>query len=208
MTTHAFTIFDAGTGAIRRMGVATDDQLQGQCGDDELIIDGHYSGVYWDVRQKQLVDIPESPGGVYRWDPQAHAWLDPRTAEDLRAMHLAAIEGERDRRITVTPIVYDGANLAADAESIERLSKKLATTGIQIARGETPPAETLVWRDADNAMHAFQDLQAYRTWLEGFALALDARGMQAFAWSWEKKAAVLALGDDLVALREFDPTAG
>ena len=77
--------------------------------------------------------------------------------------------------------------------------------GVQsVDLGQPIPAEQLVWRDADNVTHAFADLATYKAWLQGFAIALGARGTMAFAWSWQKKAQLESLSsfEDIVA---FDP---
>lgn len=198
------TVVNAAGEPLRKLHLPNEEHVEANLGEGESAVPGEcppasrWEGGQW-------VPRPAQPRKFDAWDQQAQAWVDQRTAQQLREEHKAAIEAERERRITATPIVYDGINLDADAVSIARLEKKLATTAIQLERGLSPDPASLVWRDADNALHVFGTLQAYRAWLEGFALALDERGMQAWTWSWAKKAVLEGMGDNLEALRGFDP---
>lgn len=129
--------------------------------------------------------------------PDGELTPDLARAKELRKRE---VERERDRRVAAPVIAYDGKRLDADADSIERVARKLAALDAYDKCGETMPQEMLVWRDADNITHSFADQQEYKLWLAGFAVALDARGTAAFAWSWEKKAQVDA-ADDIAALQ-------
>ena len=210
-----YTVIDQATGQIKRSGSTPFAQAHPIEVGEAMYVGAQLSArEYYFVAGEPVAYTEEErqalaarPGYTSQWDVASKAWIDMRTTEELQTRHRAAIEVERDARILAPVIVYDGKNLDADAASLDRLTKKLATTRIQSERGISPPAETLVWRDADNVTHVFADLATYRTWLDGFALALDTRGMLAFGWSWAKKAALEALGDDLEALRAFDPTA-
>lgn len=184
MTQKPFTIFDAATGAAKRYGYTTAQNWDSECQPGEVIRETIAPNAY--LSGQTLLAIPEKPSPFHTWDKVAREWTP-----DLEAAKTAkrkAIEAERDARIYAPVVVYDGKNLDADAVSLDRLAKKLTTTGIQLENGDTPDQMTLVWRDADNLTHYFVDLATYHEWLKGFALAVDARGMQAFAWSWAKKA--------------------
>lgn len=130
----------------------------------------------------------DRPSVHHRFHFPTQSWIDPRDLAALSKEKRRQIEMERDLAASAAIIVYDGKRLNGDAVSADLVAKKLATTAIQMDRGIEPPVQTLVWRDADNITHGFPNLLTYRAWLEGFALALDSRGMAAFAWSWVKKA--------------------
>jgi hypothetical protein len=97
------------------------------------------------------------------------------------------IESHRDRIIN-RQIAYEGVSLDADARSQKFIADKLAEIAAREATGADMPPELLVWRDADNQLHTFSDMPAYRQWLQGLAIAIAQRGTQAMAWSWAKKA--------------------
>jgi hypothetical protein len=148
--------------------------------------------------------MPARPSLEHDFDWATKTWQP--NVERAKAHLRTRIEGERDKRIFAPILAYDGKTLDADAASIDRLTKKLAALDAYEKRGMTMPAPMLVWRDADNITHVFATHAAYKQWLAGFAIALDLRGTQAFAWSWEKKSLVdQAL--TLEALAAIDPTA-
>lgn len=147
---------------------------------------GHWETNY--VAGGVVVPFPQRPSPSHDWDWTSKSWV-PDVAKARVAKKLD-VERERDRRITAPVIVYDSKNLDADESSIGRVANKLAALDAYEKCGQVMPAPMLVWRDADNATHSFASHQEYKLWLAGFAVALDARGTAAFAWSWEKKARV------------------
>lgn len=147
--------------------------------------------------------LPEKPVGEHDFDWVTKTWVP--NLERAKAAVKYRIEAERDERVFAPIIVYDGKNLDADAISIERLANKLAALDAYEKVGLEMPVPMLVWRDADNITHTFASHAEYKTWLAGFAVALDLRGTQAFAWSWLKKSELdgVTTVEDLLA---FDPT--
>lgn len=141
----------------------------------------------------QLVAMPPRPSAKHTFDYTTKSWRDPRTVDDLKAEKAIEIERERDARIVAPVVVYDGLNLDADARATENLTKKLTEVNSRISRGSGMPSPMLVWRDHDNVVHQFEDIAAYKDWLDGFAIALGERGTLAYAWSWQKKTALAAL---------------
>lgn len=151
-----------------------------------------------DVDTKAVCAIPPRPTSAHIWDWSTKSWLP--SLSRAQAAKRVEIERERDRRITSQVISYDGKNLDADAVSIDRLAKKLAALDAYEKLGEVMPVDMLFWRDADNVTHTFASHAQYKVWLAGLAVAIDVRGSQAFAWSWEKKAlmdAASTVGDVL-----------
>lgn len=162
------------------------------------------------VRDLRVVDglvvvqpLPPQPNQDFDFDPVLDAWVMNvvRARERLKQ----EIEQARDVHAFSSTILYDGKNLDADAVSIDRLSKKLAALDSYEKIGQTMPAPMLVWRDADNITHVFATHDEYKQWLAGFAVALDLRGTQAFAVSWQKKSELelLTTPEELLA---FIPT--
>lgn len=145
------------------------------------------------------------PSPFHGFDWTSKAWVADLAA--IRTAKRSAIEAQREARIYAPVIVYDGANLDADATSQRNITEKLNDIARREQQSDPMPAQMLMWRDADNVDHTFADQAAYRSWLNGLAIALGLRGTQAYAWSWAKKAALEALGDDVEGLLAFDTAA-
>lgn len=142
---------------------------------------------YHDTVENLPVDIPQQPSPNHRFDFVQKEWIDPRTLEEVKALKHTAIEVERDRILCGQVIVYDGMNLDADKNAKQNLQDKITATNSRISRGTPTPPQMLVWKDHDNVIRPFPDLETYKHWLEGFAIALENRGMMAWAWSWQMK---------------------
>jgi hypothetical protein len=168
----------------------------------ELAENEAVSGIAY-VQDGQL-RLAGQPPAMHAWDWQTRSWKPDFDA--AKAAMRQAIEAERERRIYARVIVYDGKNVDADAWAQRNISEKLNDIARREQEGVPMPVEMLMWRDADNVDHQFADQAAYRSWLNGLAIALGLRGTQAYAWSWGKKAQLDALGDDLEALAGFEPT--
>jgi Domain of unknown function (DUF4376) len=140
------------------------------------------------VQDGQL-HLAGEPPAMHAWDWSAKAWGPDLAA--AKAAKLREIERERDRRITAV-IAYAGANVDADERAQKNVSNKLAEIAQREALSQPMPTELLVWRDADNNMHAFATPGEYLAWLGGLAVAMAERGTLAYAWSWQAKAAAAA----------------
>jgi hypothetical protein len=201
-----YTIIDAATGLLKRYGTCPDTQFQHQCAAGELIIHGAYADdrYWWDGSVMQ--QLPPRPGLFYRFNTQAKAWEDSRSAPQVRAAQQQAIEAERVRRSCASPMAYAGLQLAADAPSADKVWKRVDAVRLQVDRGGAPQPSTLTWNDVAGQAHAFATVKAFRDFIEGFAIALDQRSSDAAAWAAGKQAALQAIGDDVAALKAFDPT--
>ena len=134
--------------------------------------------------------------------------MEGQLVPDLDAMKrrkAKLIERERDLRLSAPIIEYDGMRLDADPLSKQNLQDKITAVNARASSGKPPSAAMLVWRDADNVMHSFASLNAYRAWLDGFVIALEERGMQAWGWSWAKKDQLAAM-TTVEEVLAFDPT--
>jgi hypothetical protein len=193
------------TGQIRGTGSMTVDELPAPpAGLARVVLDELAPSLgthYW---EGALVPMPAQPSPYHVFDWPTKAWVADLAA--IRAAQRKAIEAQREALIYAPAIVYDGANLDADATSQRNITEKLNDIARREQESDPMPAPMLMWRDADNVDHTFADQAAYRSWLNGLAIALGLRGTQAYAWSWAKKAALEALGDDVAALLAFDAT--
>jgi hypothetical protein len=138
--------------------------------------------------------------------PDRHYIVDGAVLNKIISTKRAEIEAHREATIYAPVIVYDGVNLDADATSQRNITEKLNDIARREQENTPMPAQMLVWRDADNVMHTFADQAAMRSWLNGLAIAVGARGAQAYAWSWEKKSQLEAITDP-AELAAFDPAA-
>jgi hypothetical protein len=156
--------------------------------------------------EQELEAMAARPKYACRWDVSTKAWLDLRRAEDLQAAHAAAIEAERERRLYAN-IDFQGKTIQARPVDQKNLSDKQWEMQQRVALAQPLPDQLRVWRALDNTLVPFANDAAYMAWLGGLTIALATRGTMAYAWSWGKKAALVALGDDLAGLKAFDPTA-
>jgi hypothetical protein len=185
-----FTIYKQATGEIVRWGDCLEDDIDLQAQEGEGVIPGAAlpgDAFYWDGAATQK---EPRPGAEYEWDHVRKTWMG-NLAKAKVAKH-QEIEQERDRRLAAPVLVYDGKNLDAREQDIRNLEQKLATVQSRIDQGIAAPVDTLVWRDHDDQLHSFADLATYKTWLDGFAIALDERNTAAWSWSWQKKAELAA----------------
>jgi hypothetical protein len=145
---------------------------------------------YVDMVSETVQAMPPRPSPDHHWSYQDQAWQG--SVDTARQNKICAIEAERERRIYAEVIAYDGKSIDADARGQRNITEKLNDIGRREQEGVPMPTEMLMWRDADNVDHQFADQAAYRSWLNGLAIALALRGTQAYAWSWSKKAEVAA----------------
>lgn len=155
-------------------------------------------GIFFDIRMRKmnggkLENLPPRPTVDHEYDYTANAWADPRGMADLVTAKHKAIEAARDARLNEPAILYDGMLLDADAGSKQNLQDKVTAMASRIAKNKATPPQMLVWKDRENKIHAFPDVQTYKDWLDGFVIALEERGMAAWGWSWQMKDALHAL---------------
>jgi hypothetical protein len=205
--TH-YALFEPLTGKIIRSGsspTAAMAQLNAQpglemlldCG-DQVRPDRHY------IVDGAVLEVPARPSKAHRFDYASKSWQVD--VNKIISTKRAEIEAHREATIYAPVIVYDGVNLDADATSQRNITEKLNDIARREQENTPMPAQMLVWRDADNVMHTFADQAAMRSWLNGLAIAVGARGAQAYAWSWEKKSQLEAITDP-AELAAFDPAA-
>jgi hypothetical protein len=162
---------------------------------ESLLVDPTYPRD-WKVVDGVFVNSPIPPQPSEHenfWNEDTQQWEDPRDIEDLRAAKAAEIDAERDRRLTVDEMEYDGMLLDANAGAKQNLQDKITAVTSRIEKGTPTPPQMLVWRDRTGVVHSWPTLQAYKDWLNGYVIALENRGMQAWGWSWAKKDALAAL---------------
>lgn len=115
------------------------------------------------------------------------AWgVAPSSLSQAISEKTAPLEGERINR-NFLPIVYDGKRIDADAKAQKNLSDKLQGVRERIRLGIDMPVDEMVWRDADNIVHEWTDLQTYHDWLSGYTIALDGRGTRLYKSMWWHK---------------------
>lgn len=151
------------------------------------------------------VDMPAKPAPEYEFDFVTKTWAGD--VEKLRAVRHRQIETKRDERLVDPVLNYNGTLVDADAQAKQNLQDKVTATASRIANNTPTPPQMLVWKDHDNVIHPFADLPTYKAWLDGFVIALENRGMNVWAWSWQRKDALNAL-QTFEDVRLFDPVAG
>ena len=158
---------------------------------------------YHDITNGVPVDMPPKPSAHHEFNYSSKQWAPNLAHSKVRLKH--RIEAERDRRV-FAPIAYDEKVIDGFERSQRNLADKLATIRARREHGlPALPTQLRVWRDANNITHTFPSEEAYESWLVSLAVALEERGTAAYAWSWQKKAALDAI-TTVAELDEFDPT--
>ena len=156
------------------------------------------------VFEGQLLHIGPRPSLFHYPDIATRGWVGaPILARDSRKVE---IEQERARR-NFLPILADGVRLDADATAQKNLSDKLQEVRESIRLGLVMPPSLMVWKDADNHIHVFTNIQAYHDWLSIFTIAISQRGTMLYAAAWQHKAAIATL-EDIDAILGYDMTQG
>lgn len=163
--------------------------------------------------------ISSTPRGLVQndYDPRPtkyHQWNPSNFTFELvpDALNLARVdrknEIEQERRVRNTTVIsYDDKNLDGDATAQKNLADKLAGVKERLRLSVSMDPAIMVWKDADNLIHTWNDLQAYCDWLAGYVIALEDRGTRLYAAAWQHKLNLEALTtvEDILA---YDITAG
>jgi hypothetical protein len=151
-----------------------------------------------------LHNAPARPSPRHQWDWQSKSWVQNLSA--ARASKIQAIEASH-AAAAVAPIQHQGARLDADVVAQYNISAKLQEIEQRRVLGVPMPAELLVWRDTDNALHVFATPDDLASWLGHLAIAIAERGTRLYLWSWGQKALALAAQDTtaLEAVSEVSP---
>jgi hypothetical protein len=158
--------------------------LDAAVGNAVIEVEERASQYAW-VKYGAVVEPEPKPSDFHVWNPLDRVWDYP-----LQPLVDAALERiEQGRLIQNYAIIeYDGSMLDGDLKSQKNISDKITELNEATLLGIETPAETLLWRDANNVMHYFETVAAYRAWLGGLAVALAQRGTMAYVWAWQQKA--------------------
>lgn len=137
-----------------------------------------------------VVEFPPRPGKWYAFDYATRSWApDLAGAIDARK---ADVDAERQRR-NVLPITVGAITLDADLVAQRNLSDKMTEVAERIRLGIQMPAGLLLWKDYDNVVHTFADIQTYFDWMSAYTVALAERGTRLYIAGWAHKDAIAAL---------------
>lgn len=194
-----FVVYDRQTGAVDKLIPNIEGSLLNNVADDQdymgLEVTGNvdlpdYSWVdVTSTGEKVFTQAPPRPP-YHTWDWSTKSWIPDLSA--AIAARKQEIDRERDRRISL-PLTYDGKTLDADARARENLKSKLEEIKSREALNQPMPQQMLVWRDADNVTHSWPTQEAYKAWLEGFAVTMSERGTMIYSACWAHKSNVEAL---------------
>jgi hypothetical protein len=126
------------------------------------------------------------PSANYDWD--GTAWVP--NLDRAKATVKAAILAEQIR-LDNLPIVFEGVTVDGDATAKSNILGKL--TEISSAEDLGQAVSPLIWRDADNEVHTFDTIAAYKAWLQGVMVALCNRSTLLYMAAWKNGDAVALL---------------
>lgn len=182
-----FTVYSKSTGEVLFSGEGQNPEVFEN--DERAVALGVACPAGWVDAVGQHHPLPEQPSPDHVWSWETKEWTDPRTLAQFRAIKLHAIEQERDRRIGA-PVAYQGRMVDADARAQSNITNKINEILAREQVGDPMPAAMMIWRDADNLNVTFADQGEMKAWLQGLVIAITQRGTEAYAWSWQMKAAV------------------
>lgn len=204
MKNVSFTIYNEATGRVVRYGTCPENQLgvQAQPGERLLEVEGSFDQY---VDNDILIPVPVRPSDCHDWNWQMKTW--EANLQKARDKTLSLLDPERHRRNQL-PIIYDGKLLGAkELPDQKNLSDKKSGVQERLRLGVGMDPDDMVWKDEDNIVHQWVDLQAYYDWLSGYVIALEDRGTKLYRAMWQHKENINALTniEDILA---YDVTQG
>lgn len=199
-----FAVYDKRTGEIVNLGQCQDQLLALQAPDrNHGVFEGkaEFSDKIDPVTKKRI--IGGNPLPSKEPPTMAHVLVGREWVPDyavLRKIKKNEIHTERNNRV-YEMIIVDGTAIDADERSQIALGQKL--TELNDPAATQPYPELLRWRAANNQMREFANAGQMRLWLQSAVQALARRRSEAYAWSWQRKAALAATPDD--QLESFVP---
>lgn len=85
------------------------------------------------------------------------------------------------------PITVDNITVDADEKARSNISLKLREIEMKLSINQVIPETYLVWKDADNQLHTWNDAEIYKTWLQNVFIAIAERTTQLYQELWTKK---------------------
>ena len=151
------------------------------------------NGYYYDLEAEELVSLPAKPSEGYIWDGVTKSWVvDEENLVLINKRLKLTVDRIRENK-EISTIPYDDKNLDADAEAIKNINGKLQELQAKEALSLPIDVNSLFWRDADNIIHSWEDVAAYKTWLQGLIIAIAERTSNLYQISWTKKAEIDAI---------------
>ncbi len=188
-------VFDTTTGQIlRTMEVPVGHaSFNAGSGEDWLPCEAEADDTHYvDVGAFAFVQFPARPSPSHSWDWSVKAWVGDVSDATLKMKRL--VEQERIHR-NLLPVLYDGKRLDGDGTAQKNLSDKLNGVKERLRLGVPMDPAIMVWKDADNIVHQWTDLQIYCDWLAGYVIALEERGTRLYAMAWYHKANLDSMTD-------------
>lgn len=143
------------------------------------------------VHQGRIHHKGDRPSNVHIFNYTTKQWGDPRTIDDLKALHLVQVNDARIAYSTA-PIEYAGRLVDADLTAQTNINNKLLELAACKALGVDMNPDLMLWRDADNMNVTFSTMDDMERWLQGLVAKIAERGTQCYVWSWNIKAAIEA----------------
>lgn len=151
--------------------------------DAEIMANGYY--------KDGIKFRPIKPSAFHDWDLETEIWVP--NLDRARQGFGIRLEEERQRRNQL-PIVYDGKRLGAkELPDQKNLNDKKSGVQERLRLGIGMDPDDIVWKDEDNIIHRWTDLQTYYDWLSGFVIALEDRGTKLYRAMWQHKENLKAL---------------
>jgi len=170
---------------------------------------------YYSDTDKNFKLLPSKPSEYHTWEPLSESWtITVENINKSKEIIFSKIEQLRQEK-EQSNILYDGKNLQVNSEAQKNITQKLAELRNRLELMELPVVESLFWKDADNIIHTWNNLnktlaqntQDYFAWLQGLQIAASTRGTILYTVAWQKKADITAL-INITDILSYDITSG
>jgi hypothetical protein len=165
-----YTILDTNNEYIRNGRCAVED-LANQTLEGQVLLEGYFTPSEYYFENGQALTKGTSPTPLHRWDEIAKNWIEDKdvTLNKLKK----AIDTIRDN-LEFSDISYNNYVLQANRDSINKLNGKLGAISDAEANGVVDIG-VLFWIDKENNIITFNSIPEFKTWLQGFRLAINTR---------------------------------
>lgn len=147
-----FTLYDPQTGRITGSFTADEESVDANTPEGMQRLPGRFGYRDGYIAEGAFVIFAERPSPEHQWDWATHAWVDPRSLDDLKAERWAVIKAARDTA-EFGGFTWDGSVFDSDLTSQSRIQGAVQLAGLD------PTGFSVVWTLADNTARTLNAAQ-------------------------------------------------
>ena len=132
-----------------------------------------------------LTPIPEKPDEYHIFDYTTKSWILSNDLIEKKRLNILNNIKSKMLSLKFSPISYDNKLLDADETAILNINGKIQE--ITSSEALNLPVNNLFWKDHNNIIHTWANLNNYKSWLQGLIIAISHRGTLLYGISWTKQ---------------------